>query len=355
MEPIIYASIDLHYKTSTLGMMTGDGRFLGRKHFTTSEKNLITHVRSIPAEKRLLTIEQGNQAHWAACLLAPYVEKLVICDPKTNRHIYDGLIKNDEVDTEKLCELFRLGAIKPVYYAGQLGERKLFLAQLKEYERIKKQLTANKNQFQASLRNWGYPIKMTPTLYAHPRRILDQIDREDLAGEFSRKLNQIEFLAKLKNEQKQAFVATGSGWWEIPEFQKMPGCGVVSSHTISAYLQTPHRFANRGQVVHFSQLAIVRHTSDGRRTKNERLAKTGHSSLKGATHQIWKSAMRRHDDNEVKQFYYQSLERTNDEDNARLNTQRKIIISLWSLWKNNQPYRADQFLGSSAREGVSEL
>lgn len=351
MEPIIYASIDLHHKTSTLGMMGGDGRFLGKKHFPTNEKNLLTHVRSIPAKRRFLTIEQGNQAHWAACLLAPYVDKLVICDPKVNRSIYDGLIKNDAVDTEKLCELFRLGAIKPVYYASELGQRKLFLAQLKEYERIKKQLTINKNQFQASLRNWGYPIKMNPTLYAHPRRVLDQIDREDLAGEFSRKLGHIGFLAQLKAEQKQAFVATGSGWWEIPEFQKMPGCGVVHSHTISGYLQTPHRFQNRRQVIHFSKLAIIRHTSDGRQLKNEKLAKTGHSSLKSATHQIWKAAMRRSDDNEIKQFYYQSLERTKSEDNARLNTQRKIITSLWSLWKNNQPYQSDKFLGTWPGKG----
>lgn len=355
MESIIYASIDLHHKTSTLGQMDRDGRFLGKKHFPTSGKNLVKHVRLIPAKKRMLTIEQGNQAHWAACLLAPHVDKLVICDPKANRSIYGGLIKNDTVDTEKLCELFRLGAIKPVYYASELGKRKLLLAQVKEYERIKKQLTINKNQFQASLRNWGYPIKMNPTLYAHPRRVLDQIDRVDLAEEFSRKLGHIGFLVQLKKEQKQAFVATGSDYWEIPEFQKMPGCGVIHSHTISAYLQTPHRFQNRRQVVHFSKLAIIRHSSDGRQLKNEKLAKTGHSSLKSATHQIWKAAMHRRDDNEVKQFYYQSLERTKNEENARLNTQRKIITSLWSLWKNNQSYQGDKFLGDSAREGVSEL
>jgi hypothetical protein len=355
MEPIIYAAIDLHHKTSTLGIMNRDGRFLARKSFSTTEKNLIKHVRAIAGKKRHLTIEQGNQAHWAACVLAPHVDKLVICDPKVNRSIYDGLVKNDAVDTEKLCELFRLGAIKPVYYASQLGKRKLFLAQVKEYERIKKQITINKCQFQASLRNWGYPIQMNSTLYNHPQRVLDQIDRQDLSEEFSRKLKHIGFLGQLKKEQKQAFLATGESYWEIEEFQKMPGCGTIYSHTISAYLQTPHRFENRGQVIHFSKLAITRHTSDGRRTKNEKLAKTGHSSLKSATYHICKAALRRLDDNEVKQFYHLSLERTNNPENARLNTQRKIITSLWSLWKHNQPYRPEQFLGSAAREGVSVL
>jgi len=348
MEPLIYAAIDLHSKTSTLGSMEPQGRFLGSRTFTTSRNNLIEHVRSIPALEKHLVVEQGNQSHWVACLLHPYVDKLVICDPRKNRYISGGILKTDPIDTRKLCELFRLGAIKAIYYATELGRRKLFLTQVKEYERIRKQITINKNQFQACLRNWGYSIKMNPTLYGDPGKVLRCIDRADIREEFSRKLDHIAFLARLKQTQKQAFKNTARSYREIVEFQKMPGCGEVYSHTISAYLQTPHRFTNRRQVIHFSKLAVTRHSSDGRRTKASRLARTGHSSLKSASHQIWKAALRRTDDNEVKGFYHASLARTNDADNARLNTQRKILTSLWSLWKNNQPYRPDAFF----RNGV---
>lgn len=355
MKDSIYAAIDLHSKSSTLGCMSPDGTYHGDHTFATTEGNLISHVKGINARKRYLVIEQSNQAHWAACLLGNYVDELIICDPSVNTKIYNGITKNDRSDTRQLCELYRLNGLKPIYYARELGKRKLLLHQVKEYERLKKIISMNKNQLQASLRNWGYPIKMNKTLYTHPDRVLSQIDRADLREPFSRKLSLIGNLQQAKDAEKTQFMELGASFWEIAEFKKMPGCGDISSHTISAYIQTPHRFSKRSEVVHFSKLAIRKFTSDGKPVKAETLARSGHSSLKSASHQIWKSALRRRDDNEVKRFYRQSIERSENETNARLNTQRKIIKSLWSLWKNNQSYRPEKFLASTAGDGVCTL
>jgi len=332
--------------------MSPDGTYHGSRTFATTEKNLISHIKRMDASNRYLVIEQCNQAHWAACLLHNYVDELIICDPGANKKVYSGVQKNDASDTRDLCELYRLNGLKPIYYASELGNRKLLFHQVKEYERLKKMITSNKDQFQASLRNWGYPIKMNKTLYVHPDRVLSQIDREDLRQQFTRKLSLIVRLQQAKDAEKTQFMELGASFWEIDEFKKMPGCGDVSSHTISAYIQTPHRFRKRSEVVHFSKLAITQFTSDGKPVKAETLARSGHSSLKSATHQIWKSALRRHDDNEVKRFYRQSIERSENETNARLNTQRKIIKS---LWKNNQPYRPEMFLAPTAGDGVCTL
>ena len=355
MNETIYAAIDLHSNSSTIGYMSPNGTYHGSRTFATTEKNLISHIKRMDASNRYLVIEQCNQAHWAACLLHNYVDELIICDPGANKKVYSGVQKNDASDTRDLCELYRLNGLKPIYYASELGNRKLLFHQVKEYERLKKMITSNKNQFQASLRNWGYPIKMNKTLYVHPDRVLSQIDREDLRQQFTRKLSLIVRLQQAKDAEKTQFMELGASFWEIDEFKKMPGCGDVSSHTISAYIQTPHRFRKRSEVVHFSKLAITQFTSDGKPVKAETLARSGHSSLKSATHQIWKSALRRHDDNEVKRFYRQSIERSENETNARLNTQRKIIKSLWSLWKNNQPYRPEKFLAPTAGDGVCTL
>lgn len=352
MHDSIYAAIDLHYKSSTLGCMSPDGTYHGHHSFATTENNLISHVKAIDAKKRYLVIEQCNQAHWAACLLHNYVDELIICDPSVNTKVHSGVIKNDASDTRDLCELYRLNGLEPIYYASELGNRKLLLHQVKEYERLTKMITRNKNQFQASLRNWGHPIKMSKTLYVHPDRVLSQIDRKELREQFSRKLSLIESLQQAKDAEREQFKQLGSSFWEIAEFKKMPGCGDISSHKISAYIQTPHRFSKRSEVIHFSKLAIKQFTSDGRPVKAETLAHSGHSSLKSASHQIWKSALRRRDDNEVKRFYHKSIERSDNETNARLNTQRKIIKSLWSLWKNNQPYRPEKFLAPAAGNGV---
>lgn len=355
MKDLIYATIDLHSTSSTIGYMGADGTYYGDRSFATTESNLVSHVKAVDAKKRYLVIEQCNQAHWAACLLHNYMDELIICDPSLNTRVFSGVIKNDASDARDLCELYRLNGLKPVYYARDLGKRKLLLHQVKEYERLTKMITSNKNQLQAGLRNWGYPIKMNKTLYAHPDRVLSQIDRKDLREQFSRKLSLIGSLQQAKDAEREQFKQLGASFWEIAEFKKMPGCGTISSHTISAYIQTPHRFSKRSEVVHFSKLAIQQFTSDGRPVKAESLARSGHSSLKSATHQIWKSALRRTDDNEVKRFYLQSIERSDNETNARLNTQRKIIKSLWSLWKNNQAYRPEKFLAPRAGDGVCTL
>ena len=355
MNESIYAAIDIHSNSSTLGCMSPDGTYHGDRTFATTEGNLIAHVNAINASKRYLVIEQGNQSHWAACLLHNYVDELIICDPNVNSRVYSGVKKNDRSDTRDLCELYRLNGLKPIYYAKELGKRKLLLHQVKEYERLKKMIASTKNQLQASLRNWGYPIKMNNTLYTHPDRVLSQIDRADIRKPFTRKLSLITSLQQAKDAEKEQFIQLGTSFWEIAEFKKVPGCGDISSHTISAYIQTPHRFSKRSEVVHFSKLAIRKFTSDGKPVKAETLARSGHSSLKSATYQIWMSALRRKDDNEVKRFYRQSIERSDNETNARLNTQRKIIKSLWSLWKNNQPYRPEKFLASTAGDGVCTL
>ena len=41
--------------------------------------------------------------------------------------------------------------------------------------------------------------------------------------------------------------------------------------------------------------------------------------------------------NEVRTFYERSCERSRNPTNARLNTQRKILATLWDLWKRRSP------------------
>jgi hypothetical protein len=111
------------------------------------------------------TIEQGNMTQWAAHQLAPYVDKLIICDPPHNKLISSGVCKNDTVGTMALCELLRLGALKPLYYDKEVGKRRLFYYQIKEYQRITKQMVSGKRQLKARLHHWGYNLKLSkPTI-----------------------------------------------------------------------------------------------------------------------------------------------------------------------------------------------
>lgn len=346
----VYISIDLHSNKSMIGYMNTNGQYLAQQQFQTTAMNLINQVAAIPAEAKHLTIEQGNQAFWAAELLSEHVDELIVCDPRHNRLITQSANKNDRLDTHRLCKLFRLGELKEVWRPKQLGRRRLFYGQIKEYQRLTRTLTAYKNQLQAALRHWGINVKLTASDYRDPGKILDQVDRPVLGEELAAKFEFIRQLQARKDHQFKRITRTGRQFWEIAEFQKMPGVGKVCAHTFSGYIQTPHRFRRRGQLIRFCQLAVRKRSSDGRQVRAERLDKAGHGVLKNVSHIAWKAAQKT--DNEVRRFYRASLERTATPVNARLNTQRKILTTLWSIWKHKRTYRPEKFFsgdGDSAR------
>ncbi len=53
--------------------------------------------------------------------------------------------------------------------------------------------------------------------------------------------------------------------------------------------------------------------------------------------------MRTAEPNEVSLFYDASLLRTGDPVHARLNTQRKILKVLWTIWKKDVAYDSKRF------------
>ncbi|MEX0648371.1 MAG: transposase [Balneolaceae bacterium] len=346
----VYIAIDLHSKTSMIGYMNEDGKYMGHQRVATSGVNLINQVAAIPAEQKHLTIEQSNMAFWAAEQLRDYVDELIVCDPRYNSLISSSENKNDNLDTLRLCRLLRMGELKPIWSPKQMGVRRVFYHQIKEYQRLIKTQAIHKRQLGDSLRHWGINLKLTDTDYSNPDPILTQIDssllREELAGKFS-------FIQAITAQSRQQFARarqTGSQFWEIAEFQKMSGIGPVGAHTFSGYIQTPHRFRRRSQLIQFCKLGVRTFTSDGSKVRNQRLSKAGHGCLKNLAHVAWKASL--NGKNEVSGFYQESLQECGNPVHARLNTQRKILITLWSIWKNKYSYNPEKFFsgnGDSAR------
>lgn len=348
MKSTAYIAIDLHKTNSVIGHMDHNGTYITHRNISTSASQLISQVVAVESDYKILTLEQSNMSHWAASLLSPYVDQLTVCCPRHNRWISGGITKNDAIDTYKLCELSRLGSLKPIYHDGQMGQRRLFLQQMHEYHRLNKLIVSQKRQLNSGLAHWGYQFKLTDAMYSNPEKVAKLIAEDDLRQEILAKIDLIGRLQYHKSSTFQRAQATAGDYWEIGEFQKLPGIGPVGAHEFSAYVQTPHRFAKAGQLISFCQLAVVRHSSNGRRLRSERLSKAGHGCLKAMAHRCWKEALR--SDNEVHRFYLHSLQRCRgNEVHARLNTQRKILITLWNLWKHNQSYDPDRFNGVSSR------
>ena len=169
---------------------------------------------------------------------------------------------------------------------------------------------------------------------------IDTKEHQDLAKQ------KLEFIRYHHRQSLDIFAdirRQGKCYWEIAEFEKIPGIGPVGSHLFSAILEDPHRFRRRSQLYKFCQLAVTSSSSGGQAIGHKRLDKRGYGELKAISQRAWLGAMNTKTDNEIKRFWRASCRRSDSKRNARLNTQRKIIAAMWSLWKNGQPYNPNRF------------
>jgi transposase len=137
----------------------------------------------------------------------------------------------------------------------------------------------------------------------------------------------------------------GRNYAEIREFVKIPGIGDISAHIFDAFIQTPRRFAQRSRLWKYCRLSITDRSSDGKPLGFQHIDQSGVGELKALSYRAFMAAMK--GDNEVKRFYFDSLKRTHSRKHARLNTQRKILSAMYSIWKKGVAYQPGLFSRSA--------
>ena len=121
---------------------------------------------------------------------------------------------------------------------------------------------------------------------------------------------------------------------QFPEVQRLgttPGVGLVGAHLFVAYVQDPNRFGKFSRLSRYCRLGIRDRTSDDKPLGYEQLDRQGIGTLKAISYRAFLQAAKRRS-GPVWDFYQLSLRHTGSTTHARLNTQRKILLTLWSLW-----------------------
>ncbi len=346
MRKVAYLSMDVHARNSVMGDMDGNGNFRGNRSFITCENNIINALKTIKAKKKYLVMEAGPLSYWAAQVANDHVTEVIISDPRENALIYNSSKKRDKVDTQKLCRLLRLGEFKAVY-RPENDQRAIFKAAVQHYLDLRDQLIALKQKIKAMYRQWGVINVFTDSAYSGAGRdkFLKQVKHRPIYLQLQRLYALSDATAAIKQEAQKSLQSLGRNYPEIKEFEKIPGMGSIGAHTFDAYIQTPHRFAKRSRLWKYCRLGVSDRSSDGKPLGYKRLDKSGIGELKALSYRAFISAMK--GDNEVKRFYLNSLQRTHDRKHARLNTQRKILSMMLSIWKKGTPYRAELFLDPS--------
>ena len=345
MRQRVFLGLDAHVRTCVLAGMDVRGQLLFSKRFPTSEAALISHIVAVEAKKKALVFEESSLATWLAGALRNYVDELTVCDPRQNALISRSAHKDDYEDAYNLCRLLRLGELKPAYHAAE-DHRAIFKSAVKHYLDLRDQQRSMKTRIKARYHHAGVLRTDGRRVYSKRYRASYLAQVPDLARRamLSHLYAVLDATLAAQEEARRDMIRLGQRYPEIKEFMKMPGVGPIGAHVFDAFIQTPHRFATKQKLWRYCKLGIVDRSSSGKPLAYKRLDRAGTGEFKAVSYRIWLTAVRVCGPNEVYRFYEASLAHTgHNTTRARLNTQRKVLAVLWSIWKRNVAYKADLF------------
>ena len=113
-QAIQYVALDVHQATLVVSVRDEQGSIVMRATVATEAKAIAGLVRGLGSRVHI-AFEEGTQAQWLHYVLAPHAERVIVCNTRGRGDIGN---KSDRVDADRLSELSRLGALKPVYHGG---------------------------------------------------------------------------------------------------------------------------------------------------------------------------------------------------------------------------------------------
>ena len=331
-----YIGMDTHISTLDFAVVNEAGRLTKAKSVATSVKGFMEFVKQVPAP-RTIFMEEGTLAAWALETSIKFGEKLVITDPKENHWIGSSGQKDDPLDAFKLAQLARGGYVKEIHHP--IGQRRRFRELMEAYYDTVTMTTRLKNKIKAKFRQNGIPCT-GGTVYLQTYR-----------AEWKAKLPEDATLLLILNglwqqlEQSEqngkkilaAAKAQAKHYPEIKHFEAIPGIGFISAATISAILETPHRFANKRKVWKYAGLGLMKKSSGGK-TYSEKLSTDYNRLLKYTIKQAARAAIMAADN--PWRYKYQDMTslRGIAPNLATLTIARDMLATMWSMWKKGEKY-----------------
>jgi transposase len=334
-----YIGMDCHISTLEFAVVDETGKMTDRRHVATSAKDFMEYIKSI-APPRIIYMEEGTLAAWANEVCFHCGEKLVITDPRQNHWIGSAGQKDDPIDALKLAQLGRGGYIKEIHHP--VGQRRRFRELMIAYHDTNKSLVQIKNKIKAKFRQNG--IQCTGnTVYAkaHREEWRQKIPQDTsvlvILDGLWQQLDQIEEVARdivatAKVQAKQ--------YPEIGLFEEIPGIGFIHAATLSAILETPHRFANKRKVWMYAGLGIVSRSSGGK-LYTEKLTREYNRLLKYTAKQAAQAATRAKDNPLRRSYVTMTLIRGIAPHRALLTIARDILAAAWAMWRSGERYNLE--------------
>lgn len=334
-----YIGMDCHITTLDFAVVDETGKVTKTGKVSTSARNFVEFVKSV-RQPRIIFMEEGTLAAWALEVCVRFGEKLVITDPRKNRWIGSSGQKADPIDALKLAQLARGGYIKEIHHP--VGQRRRFRELMMAYHDTSRNVTRIKNKIKAKFRQNG--IQCTgQTVYS-------KVHREEWRRKLPQEPTLLVILDSLwlqldQTEQTEGNIlstakAQGKQYPEIRLFKEIPGIGFINAATISAIMETPHRFADKRKLCMYAGLGIVRRSSGGK-LYTEKLTKEYNRLLKYAAKQAAQAAIHAKDNSFRRAYLEMTLIKGIVPHRAILTVARDILSTMWAMWKNGEKYNPE--------------
>ena len=127
---------------------------------------------------------------------------------------------------------------------------------------------------------------------------------------------------------------------EIKRFKQMPGIGTVHAATISAIVETPHRFAHKKKLWMYAGLGLAEKSS-GEKVYSRSLTRSYNRLLKNALKQAAEAAIIAKDNQFIRQYLRLMIEKGMPSHRAKLTVARSILATIYGIWKSGEDYDPD--------------
>ena len=334
-----HIGMDGHITTLEFAVVNEADRLVKADRVPTSVNGFMAFVRTVP-RPRIIYMEESTLAAWALETCVRFGEKLVITDAKRNHWIGSSDQKDDPIDALKLAQLGRGGYIKEIHHP--VGQRRRFRELMIAYHDAVKSTTRIKNKIKAKFRQNG--IQCTGiTVYS-------EVYREEWKAKLPQEPTLLLILEGLWRQLQQseqtekdllaAARAQAKHYPEIKHFQALPGIGFISTATISAMLETPHRFADKKKVWMYAGLGIMRRSSAGK-VYSEKLSTDYNRLLKYTLKQAAEAAIQAKDSPFRRKYLDLTLMRGIALHRAKLTIARDMLATMWAMWRKGEKYNPE--------------
>ena len=334
-----YIGMDCHITTLDFAVVNETGKVTKTSKVATSAKNFMEFAKSV-RQPRTVYMEEGTLAAWALEVCVRFGEKLVITDPKKNRWIGSSGQKDDTIDALKLAQLARGGYIKEIHHP--VGQRRRFRELMIAYHDTNRNVTRIKNKIKAKFRQNG--VQCTgQTVYskAHREEWRQKLPQDStLLVILDGLWLQLDQTERTEKDILSIAKAQGKQYPEIRLFEEIPGIGFINAATISAILETPHRFADKRKIWMYAGLGIVRRSSGGK-LYTEKLTNEYNRLLKYTAKQAAQAAIQAKDNPFRRAYLEMILIKGIAPHRAILTIARDILSTMWAMWRNGEKYNPD--------------